>query len=410
MKEFLGIQGLTHLWTKIKAYVSSRLADYPTKSEMTSAIKVTGVKGSAETSYRTGNVSLSYSDVGAAQAGKAVEYDGVLMPTNPFGGKKLYINSIDNAFYAADRRFYVTATKHKKVVDGVTYPYIDTSKTVEDDDYFVDSPVVGTLTTSQGSLFDGSYETNIKCAEDEYMKVRIMFGPNTSPSATTSYFAGYPYGSYYLSYYDIVAPNVSSQCRIYNKYAPHGKGWHLLTATVFQGSMGSQGLIEVISASSHYQRSCVEFIIFGNESLPEPRKGARLVQIDYQLSRPLLSMDGSTVTKFGTQSLYYPFEWYYNHAKTITIDPSGSFTGTKFVKSGGTSAQFLKADGSVDNTAYLPANGTAANATKATQDGSGNVIETTYQKIADIPAAITASEMDAVLGAESEETNENTND
>lgn len=404
MKEFLGIQGLTYLWAKIKAYVSSRLADYPTKSEMTSAIKVTGVKGSAETSYRTGNVSLSYSDVGAAQAGKAVEYDGVLMPTNPFGGKKLYINSIDNAFYAADRRFYVTATKHKKVVDGVTYPYIDTSKTVEDDDYFVDSPVVGTL--SPGSLFDGAYESCIKCDADEYMKVRIMFGPNTSPSATTSYFAGYPYGSYYLSYFYAGVPNVSSQCRIYNKFTSRGIGWHLLTATVFQGSMGSPDLIEVISDRSHYQRSCVEFIIFGNES----RQDIWLAQIDYQLTRPTLSKDGSTVTKFGAQSLYYAFEWYYNHAKTITIDPSGSFTGTKFVKSGGTSAQFLKADGSVDNTAYLPANGTAANATKATQDGSGNVIETTYQKIADIPAAITASEMDAVLGEESEETTENTNE
>lgn len=406
MKEFLGIQGLTYLWTKIKAYVSSRLADYPTKSEMTSAIKVTGVKGSVETSYRTGNVSLSYSDVGAVQAGKAVEYGGVLMPTNPHGGKKLYINSIDDAFYAADKRFYVTATKHKKVVDGVTYPYIDTSKTVEDDDYFVDSPVAGNLIASQ--LFDGSYDSRIQCAADEYMKVKIMFGTNTSPSATTSYFTGYPYGSYYLSYFNEAVPDTPSQCRIYNKYAPRQIGWHLLTASVFQGTLGNRHLTEVISDNVLYQRSCVEFIIFGNENLPQT--GTGLVQIDYQLTRPTLSRDGSTVTKFGTQSLYYPFEWYYNHAKTITIDPSGIFTGTKFVKSGGTSAQFLKADGSVDNTAYLPANGTAANATKANQDGSGNVIETTYQKIADIPAAITASEMDAVLGEESEETNENTNE
>lgn len=39
----------------------------------------------------------------------------------------------------------------------------------------------------------------------------------------------------------------------------------------------------------------------------------------------------------------------------------------------------------------------AISATKATQDGSGNNIEVTYQKKADVPAAITGAEMDSVL-------------
>ena len=42
-----------------------------------------------------------------------------------------------------------------------------------------------------------------------------------------------------------------------------------------------------------------------------------------------------------------------------TISASGSITGGSIVKSGGTSAQFLKADGSVDSNTYLTSLGTA---------------------------------------------------
>lgn len=40
-------------------------------------------------------------------------------------------------------------------------------------------------------------------------------------------------------------------------------------------------------------------------------------------------------------------------ADLFTVDAVGNLTGTSFVKTGGTASQFLKADGSVDNTAYL---------------------------------------------------------
>jgi len=51
-KTYLDETGLATLWGKIKTYV-------------TNAVKVTGVKGDAETSYRTGNVNLTAANVGA---------------------------------------------------------------------------------------------------------------------------------------------------------------------------------------------------------------------------------------------------------------------------------------------------------------------------------------------------------
>ena len=48
------------------------------------------------------------------------------------------------------------------------------------------------------------------------------------------------------------------------------------------------------------------------------------------------------------------------------ISASGDFTGNSFIKGGGTSAQFLKADGSVDSTAYTTNTGTVTNVTVGT--------------------------------------------
>lgn len=52
MADYLDKNGLSHLWGMIKTYV-------------TNTVKVTGVKGNAESTYRTGNVNLTAANVGA---------------------------------------------------------------------------------------------------------------------------------------------------------------------------------------------------------------------------------------------------------------------------------------------------------------------------------------------------------
>ena len=53
-KKYLDDTGLGVLWDKIKSYV-------------TDSVKVTGVKGDKESSYRTGNVNLTPANIGAAE-------------------------------------------------------------------------------------------------------------------------------------------------------------------------------------------------------------------------------------------------------------------------------------------------------------------------------------------------------
>jgi hypothetical protein len=47
------------------------------------------------------------------------------------------------------------------------------------------------------------------------------------------------------------------------------------------------------------------------------------------------------------------------------VDSSGNITGASFIKTGGTSSQFLKADGTTDSTSYLSWVAVPANATSA---------------------------------------------
>ena len=51
------------------------------------------------------------------------------------------------------------------------------------------------------------------------------------------------------------------------------------------------------------------------------------------------------------------FNWYASTTNIASLSGNGVFTALSFVKSGGLSTQFLKADGSVDSTSYLPLSG-----------------------------------------------------
>lgn len=80
-------------------------------------------------------------------------------------------------------------------------------------------------------------------------------------------------------------------------------------------------------------------------------------------SQPAIKSNGSNTGKV--------FSGNNNFSETSSITKEGVVTATSFVKSGGTSSQFLKANGSVDSTAYLPLTGGTI---------SGNLTSTTFVK------------------------------
>lgn len=244
-KTYLDEVGLATLWGKIKTYV-------------TNAVKVTGVKGDAETSYRTGNVNITADNVGA------VPYNGTIFNTNSFASekyRKLYISKIDNAFFALDKRYNVT----------VTYD--------------------GANVSNVAQFFDGNYEGNsLHIANGKTATFTLDFSSGSSQK-----FAGYPYGYVYISFYNECIPGTITG-RAYNNYASQGVGWHDITFEQYGASMYR-------ARQSYYGLQTLEITMTGSSNTPYGYTSP--VEIEMQIDRPDPTQHSSIINKYSAQTLYY---------------------------------------------------------------------------------------------------------
>ncbi len=379
----------------------SALQSIPVASSTLGGIK----SGTDITVDASGNVSVNddshnhiISNIDGLQSSLDSKYTNgsVIMNTNPFGGKRLYINSIDNALYAADKKWYVTTTRHLVSYGGETYPKLNpnwvseytytksgsnytitnnpkpgyivvydnnTLKSSSTYSYnsttgvltlnftpsgtiyiypgheipqYLDSPVNYTYTA--GNNFDGSYESGNNVPYGYYMKIRI-----TPSQSGYSGFPGYTYGNIYASYYHTGTPE-KTEYRVYNYlYRPHGIGWKKMDFSTFNGSTSSSSYIAKVSDNGNHGRSIMEFIIYGHDT----SSGAyttSLTELDWQLDRPNLSDSGSTVTKYGTNKLYSNLYFGNQDSIKVNISPTGSITADSIAVTSTTKVNNLNAD------------------------------------------------------------------
>ena len=240
--------------------------------------KVSGVKGNSESYYRTGNVNLTSDNIGA------VAKNAELLTTNPFAPsifKGPYISKIDNAFYAADKRWNVTMTN------------ISTGNTV-------------------AKLFDGNYDSNVKITDGKTSILTIDFS-----TESTGYFPGYPYGYILVSFYYAAVPQ-SVSGRVYCNYEAHGIGWHNLNFTNI-----SEGTTACVYRSDHqgyYSISKIEITIVGDTT--NIYGCTQISQIEMHLDRPD-SNRNPFLNKYGPETLYYELI-----APRFTGPLTGDVTGT----------------------------------------------------------------------------------
>lgn len=313
----------------------------------------------------------------------------VIMNTNSFGGRRLYINSLDNALYAAQSRFNVIITKHLISYGGETYPKInpdyvtfytvsgsgtsftvntapsnivvynndtlcvETSTPTTQYQYsysggaltfgstvtgtiyvypestlseYLDSPINSTLSSA---IFDGSYESAVTAQVGYYLKIRIAADSDIKIAFLSK--IGYPYGNLYLSYYYSETPD-SASIRVYNRnYRPHGIGWKNANFGDFQNTNSSSSYIQKVRLPSAYGQTIMEIIVKSHSS-----HSTSVTEIDYELDRPNLATTGATVTKYSAQTLYFPFTVKAPVISDETINFDASIeptqTGTSVVK------------------------------------------------------------------------------
>lgn len=202
-----------------------------------------------------------------AAVDKAVKYGDILQPTNQFGGKKLYISKIDNAFYAADKRYTVTASQ---------YSQTDNSLVSEYDSRFV------------ARLFNGYYDDwNCVIEAGNYAVIKIQGSP---------YIGVMLYGDIIINFYNFHAPkNVS--IRVYCDYEPSGIGWKNLNVNEVYSNNKK---CAVNAYNSFFNIAEIEITITANAETK-----TSLSEIEMRLNSPEVS-DSPVVSKYAAEKLYYP--------------------------------------------------------------------------------------------------------
>ena len=207
---------------------------------------------------------------------QASEVSGVIadgtemMTTNPFSPfPNLYISKIDNAFYAADKRF--------SVVGEITAPD-------------------GTVSESNdcSALFDGDYETSFRVEDRHKLVVRMTF-----PNEWGKTFPGYPYGNIIVSFYYNDRPK-SVSMRVYNSYEPQGVGWHDLSGA----DISTSAIRTAWSFRNPYYRvQQFELTVVGDGGGSD--KITMISQVEMHLDRPSPERN-PVVGKYSKERLYYP--------------------------------------------------------------------------------------------------------
>jgi len=246
------------------------------------------------TTSNTGVVTNLNADMIDSVHSTTIYKDGdVIMPTNPFGGRQLFINSTQNAYFRADKRWVVTAKQYKKSDDSLVSTYA--------------ASVVG-------NLFDGNYESTLDIAAGNYAIVNINFSTETN-----GYYPQYPYGNFYVSHYytsfPIAAVTNLDTLSVYCNYAPQTVGWKTMS---FADFLRTTSLITKAS-NSYYNISEAEFKIYADDTSLRS-----ITQIDMQLSRPS-SNEMPILDKFKTNILYDNLQFESGTSITkVSISPSGN--------------------------------------------------------------------------------------
>lgn len=262
-------------FAQLRAMVDKLLSKKQDKLTAGANVTISGSTISAkDTTYDEATTSkaglMSAADKGRLD--KAIKSGDELMTTNPFTpGSTLYISKIDNAFYAADKRFSVSG--EVAGADGSIEP--------------LDSNGVA-------SLFDGDYESFYKLEDGQTLVLRLKF--DNQPSGT---FPGYPYGNILISaYYDEIPTSIG--VRVYNSYKTQGVGWKTLDGTLVSRTKYSNTWS---FRNDYYGVEQIEFTFVGSEDNTYGYTG--ITQIEMHLDRPY-SGRNPFLSKYAAEELYYP--------------------------------------------------------------------------------------------------------
>ncbi len=296
-----------------------------------------------KTRARTNIGAASQKDIDKTIVGKTISYGSVIQNSNSFGGKKLYINSLDNVFASMHKKFWVMVTFHQCVDENnIEYPHAKDGATTADIDYWVEGPEITAKrlnfdSTRLGNLFDNNYDTYITIEPNTYAKIHIRFSnddnwtPANATANTSQAYGTYPYGAFYISYYYDRVPHTTkrSHYRCFNNIDAHGHGygWKFIEADYYLGDATSTvNVIEEIVDGSNLNRSCIEFIVFGTSDTEKTNPETWISQLEWRKDRVDFAKNSSILHNYGPNSVYNDMLFKTKTETNVCISTNGSIT------------------------------------------------------------------------------------
>ena len=208
----------------------------------------------------------------AADVSGVIADGAELMTTNPFSPlPNLYISKIDNAFYAADKRFSVSG---ELIASDGTKRALSSSELARP--------------------FSGNYEDQIQIPAGSKLVLRMNF--EDMPGKR---FPNYPYGRIIVSFYYVCKPK-SVSMRMYNNYEPHGVGWKNLAPIDMTKSIRQNAFA---FHNEYYGAQEFELTVEGDGA--NSYGYTAMTQIEMHLERPNPDRN-PFVSKYSNEQLYYP--------------------------------------------------------------------------------------------------------
>ena len=242
----------------------------------------------------------------ASDVSGVIQNGAELMTTNPFSPlPKMYISKIDNAFYAADKRFSVSG---ELIASDGTKKALSSSEL--------------------GVLFDGSYESQVVIPAGSKLVLRMNF-----EDLPGNKFPDYPYGRIIVSFYYVCKPK-SIAMKVYNNYEPQGVCWKDLTP-INLNAMNRADTNAFAFYNGYYGAQEFELTVEGDGS--NSYGCTSLTQIEMHLDRPY-SGRNPFLSKYAAEELYYPL----TAPKFIGDVQGNAYTATEIKAQAGVNASLEK--------------------------------------------------------------------
>lgn len=257
---------------------------------------------------------------------ETVKYSDLIIPEACMNqlGKNVYLGTLSNALYAANKRFPITITFHSISANGQTYPQEDTSLVDTETYRWTDGPILRTLdqTSGEAALFDGGYDSyRLSIPSGQYVKIRIQLD---APFDSNFGYPGYQYGTYYLFSWDTQSPT-KVQYRVYNTHSQWPIGWRpTQNAAIYTSDteLANYTPIWYINDGSNCYRKYIEFICFNEKASGY----VRLRHIDWKLTRAGIEAKPLILANKPNNKVFGTFD-------AITLKENGVLLSSKYASS-----------------------------------------------------------------------------